>query len=94
MNKEQVIQKLKDQLDEVSSKIDQYERKAEIKEAEGKAEFQTKLTQLQSKKQEIAKKIDEAEHASDEKLEQIKGNVDEALKKFKAGFEDLKNSFK
>lgn len=94
MNKEEVIQKLKDQLDEVSNKIDQYERKAEIKEAEGKAEFQTKLTQLQAKKQEISNRIDEAEQASDEKLQEIKGNIDEALSKFKAGFEDLKKSFK
>ena len=62
MNKEQVIQKLKDQLDEVSSKIDQFEREAEIKEAQGKAEFQTKLTQLQSKKQEITQKIDDADY--------------------------------
>lgn len=83
LNKDEVVTKLKKQLDEFSAEIDALEAKAHDVKEDARAKYQEQLVALRAKREEGEKKLEEMRAATEHSWGRLKAETDnvwEALK--------------
>ena len=91
--KDEYVQKLHAKLDEWSAEIDKLKAKADKAEAESRIEYQNQIKNLQQRRREADKKLDELRSAGEGAWEDLKagaelawGAMEEAVKSARSKF--------
>ena len=89
--KEAYRKKMEAQLSEWSAKLDVLKAKAEKASAEGEVKFQEQIDDIETKKEQATKKLQQLSEAGEETWEQFRGEVDHAWDEMKTAIEDFGN---
>ncbi len=88
------VQKLKDQIDQWNSDIDNLQEKAGKMGADAKAEMQKHVEELKAKRKDLEEKLKPVQKASGEAWEDLKGGTNQALKALGDAVTAAKSRFK
>lgn len=93
MNRAEIREQAKKQLDDLFKKIDEVEAQQERVKGDARARFEKELGELKARRKELEGKYRELETASEEKLDQIDKALQDSAKSFKEGLNRLKGIF-
>jgi chromosome segregation ATPase len=91
--KDEYVAKLKAQLDEWSTDIDELEVKAHLAKAELKDQYAEKISELKAKRVEAEGKLSELQDAAEEAWEELKKGGESIWETLKTTFSEAKSKF-
>ena len=92
--KDQYVQKLHSKLDEWSAEIDKMKAEADKAGAESRIEYQNQIKNLQQKRQEAEKKVDELRSAGGGAWEDLKAGVQLSWEAMEEAVKSARSKFK
>jgi len=92
--KDEYVQKMKKQLDDWSTEIDQLQVKASLGKAELKTRYEEQIAELRKKRQEGESRLNEIKSAADDAWEQLKGETEKTWGALKAAVNEFKSKMK
>jgi uncharacterized coiled-coil protein SlyX len=92
--RDEFVEKLKHQLDELNTQVDEIEEKIGKAQADVKAKYDEKLGALRQQKQESQDKLNEIIAAGEDKWEQLRDQVDHTWKAFQHSVNYFKSQLK
>lgn len=92
-HREDYQRKIEAQLREWSQKIDELTAKVEGAEADAKAEYERRITELRSKHRAVQDRLDEIRRSSDEAWETLKVGMESAMNQFKRTLDEALSKF-
>ena len=94
LNKDEVVTKLKKQLEEFSAEIDALEEKAHEVKEDARAKYQEQLVALRAKRREGEKKLEEMKAATESSWGRLKAETDNVWEALKDSVNAFKTHFK
>jgi predicted nucleic acid-binding Zn-ribbon protein len=92
--KDEYVAKMKKQLDDWNTSIDELQVKASLAKAELKAKYEQQIADLRRKKQEGDQKLSAIKAAADDSWETLKGEAERTWNAFKGAVEEFKSRMK
>lgn len=93
-NRKAFIDNLKSQLDDLDDRIDALEQKGKAFQGEARKEYDKRLLDLQEKRRQVDRKIDELRAAGEEKWQGLKVEAEHTWKALGNSFNYFKSHFK
>jgi hypothetical protein len=92
--KDEYIAKMKKQLDDWSTDIDELQVKASLAKAELKVKYEEQIAELRKKKQEGDRKLNAIKAAAEDSWEHLKGDTERTWNALKGAVEEFKSRMK
>jgi hypothetical protein len=92
--KDEYVAKMKKQLDDWSTDIDELQVKASLAKAELKVKYEEQITELRKKRQEGDSKLNAIKAAADDSWEHLKGETERTWGALKAAVNEFKSRMK
>ncbi len=93
-SREEVIEKLKSQLDDIDAHMDTIEKRADELEGEARKEYEKRVNDLREQRRTAKKRIDDARSAGEERWQEIKDDTEHAWKALGNSINYFKSHFK
>jgi len=93
MNRDEYVQKLKDQLDQWNAESKKWEAKAQTAQAAMKAEYEKNLAQLRGRRDEAIAQLKKVQGASGEAWHDMMKGADAAWKSMQEAFDKARSNF-
>ncbi len=94
MNRNENREKAKKVIDDIFARIDQLERNKDKVSEESKESYQEIMNKLNARKNDLLKRFEDVQNASDDKLEEASKIFSDSAESFKEGFSKLSSLFK
>ena len=94
MGRQEAIEKLKNELDELNEKLDSLEATGEKIGADVKSAYTEQMAALRGRKDKLAEKLGEAERAGMDLWERVAGDFEIARAALEAGITELRAQYK
>lgn len=94
INRNEFIAKMKERLDDLDERIEEFKHEGEKLEGEARKEYENRLHDLREKRREAKRKLEEIHAAGEEKLQQLKDEAEHAWKALGNSFNYFKSHFK
>jgi len=94
MDKEALKREAKQKIDDVFTKIEELEAKKDQFSSEMRDDYEQRIAQLRSKRDDLMAKYEELQQASESKVAEVKSAFDSAAKSFEEGFSKIASIFK
>lgn len=94
MNREQFVQKLKSQLDEINDDIDALEARLDASATQAREEFRGRLEEAKAQRAAAEAKLQEVRNAGDEAWEDLKHEAEHAWSALKSSVNYFKSHFR
>lgn len=82
------VSKLKTQIDQWNSKLDKLEAEGKRLRAEARAEYESRVNRLRSRRDELKKRLTELQEAGENRWQALRAAVDRAREEFRTALEE------
>ena len=93
-NRNEFIAKMKERLDDLDEKIEEFKQQGEKFEGEAHKEYENRLHDLREKRRDAKRRLDEVRAAGEDKWQQVKDEAEHAWKALGNSFNYFKSHFK
>jgi len=94
MNRDEFVEKLKNQLDELNAEIDELEHKAQSASADARARYQAKLNEAREEGARARAKLQEVRDAGEDAWDDLKEEAEHAWKALQNSVNYFRSHFK
>ncbi len=91
--KDELLAGAKQELDQLDARLQEWERKAETKSEEARAEARQTLAALKEKRKKVAEQFEEIQNSSGEAWKEVKSGFEAAMADFRKAFREAKGKF-